>query len=84
MSQIETISFKTIRARLACMLADLAEAHGPVIDDFTHHALAERVGAYRETVCAPLDEFARAGILAVQPHRIPILQADALREIAAR
>jgi CRP-like cAMP-binding protein len=84
MTQIETISFKTIRARLACMLADLCEARGPVIDGFTHQELAERVGAYRETVSALLSEFERAGALAVQLHRIHVLQPDALRENASR
>jgi CRP/FNR family transcriptional regulator, cyclic AMP receptor protein len=84
MTLIETISFKTIPARLACMLADLCEAHGPIVDSFTHQELAERVGAFRETVSVLLSEFERAGALAVQPHRIHVLRLDALRDIASR
>ncbi len=74
--------FKTIRARLAGVLVDLSAHLGPDISGYTRQDLAERVGAYRESVSVALGELQRAGALTLEPQRIWIRAGTLLRRIS--
>lgn len=81
-SQLESLAFKSLSARLAKLLLELADSEGNIIG-YTHQDFADRVGVYRETVSQTLKEFKSAGIIEIGRKRISILNQATLGDIAA-
>jgi CRP-like cAMP-binding protein len=78
----EKLAFRSLRARLASTLVALTEQHGLHLTGLTHQDLADRVGTYRETVTALLNELQRAGAIALATHHLQILDVEMLRDLA--
>jgi CRP/FNR family cyclic AMP-dependent transcriptional regulator len=81
-ARLEDIAFKNIPARLASLLLRLQEAHGAVIQGYTHQDLAEMIGTYRETTTQTLNDFKRDGLLSIGRKRLELHDLAGLREIA--
>lgn len=81
--QLEDIAFKSIPARLAALLLRLSResGNGSVVG-FTHQALGEMLGTYRETTTQVLNEFKAAGLIDIGRKRIDILDRTGLEQIA--
>jgi CRP-like cAMP-binding protein len=79
-SKLEDLAFKSIPARLAALLLNLAESvpDNEVIDGYTHQGLAEMLGTYRETTTQILNEFKSQGWIDIGRKRIEILNRAAL------
>ena len=80
--QLEGIAFKSVPARLAGVLVDLADRSGSTVTGFSHLELAEMVGASRETVTKILDEFREAGLVELGRRRIRVRDLAGLRALA--
>lgn len=80
-ARMETVAFKSVPARLAASILELADGHRQVTG-VSHQDLAEMVGTYRETVTRILNEFRTDGYIDLGRLNVAILQPDALREIA--
>lgn len=74
--QIEDLAFKGLIPRLAALL--LQESRDDVVSGFTHQAIGERLGVYRETVTYALNELKAGGILAIGRRQIRILDREGL------
>lgn len=81
-SQLEGIAFKSVPARLAGVLIDLAARAGSTEVTFSHLELAEMTGATRETITKILDDFRQAGLVELGRRRIRLLDPARLRDIA--
>ena len=79
---LAAMSFHDAGARLAIILLTLAQQRAGRRVDMTQSALGERVGATRETVNRKLREWQTAGIIALEPGRITVLDPAALRSHA--
>lgn len=78
MALIEAVAFQRLDQRLAAaLLGHGAEVHA------THQALADRLGTAREIVTRLLQRFERAGHVRLGRERIDIVDAAALRALAA-
>ena len=75
---IEAVAFQRLDQRLAAALL----GHGSPIKT-THQALADELGTVREIVTRLLKRFERAGWLRLGRERIEVLDAAALRQLAA-
>jgi len=81
--QLEDIAFKSIPARLAGLLLRLSrESRDGSVVGFTHQALGEMLGTYRETTTQILNEFKAAGLIDIGRKRIDILDRAGLEQIA--
>jgi CRP-like cAMP-binding protein len=80
-SKLEDLAFKSIPARLAALLIDLAEGDQDlkVVKGYTHQSLAEMLGTYRETTTQILNEFKSHGWVDIGRKRIEILNRAALK-----
>ncbi|MDO9284635.1 MAG: Crp/Fnr family transcriptional regulator [Aquabacterium sp.] len=78
MSLAEAVAFQRLDQRLASTLL----GHGSVVHG-THQALADELGTVREIITRLLKRFERAGWLAIGRERVEILDAAALRALAA-
>ncbi len=83
-SLLEDITFKGVSARLASLLLRLMKEQGPVIAGYTHQALADTIGTYRETTTQTLGVFKRQGLIRIGRKRLQILDVEGLREIAEK
>lgn len=82
-ARLEDIAFKSIPARLAGLVLDLAEkANSEHVKGFTHQDLADMLGTYRETTTQTLNEFKAKGFIEIGRKRITILNTAELRLIA--
>jgi CRP/FNR family transcriptional regulator len=88
-SRVEEMVFKTVRARLAALLARLARSHGRetangVLLDLSlaHQDLAGQIGSTRETTTLTLNEFRRGGLLQIDHCRILVRDLPGLEAIA--
>jgi CRP/FNR family cyclic AMP-dependent transcriptional regulator len=82
-TRLAEIAFKSIPARLASLLLQLAEEqHSTTITGLTHQNLGEQIGTYRETTTQTLNLFKSAGLIDIGRKRITILDGDGLRRIA--
>ena len=88
-SRLEDMVFKTVRSRLAALLARLARTHGRQTDggillnlSLAHHDLAGQIGSTRETTTLTLNEFKRGGLLHIDHCRILIRDLARLESIA--
>ncbi len=78
MALVEAVAFQRLDQRLAAALL----GHGSVVQT-THQALADELGTVREIVTRLLRRFDRAGWVRVGRERIEIVDAAALRALAA-
>lgn len=88
-SRLEEMIFRTVRGRLAALLARLARSHGRTTDGgilldlaLAHQDLAGQIGSTRETTTLTLNEFKRGGLLRIDHCRILIRDLDGLEAIA--
>jgi CRP/FNR family transcriptional regulator len=78
MALAEAVAFQRLDQRLANTLL----GHGSVVHG-THQTLADELGTVREIVTRLLKRFERAGWVAIGRERVEILDAAALRALAA-
>lgn len=83
-SLLEDVTFKGVPARLASFLLRLMKEQGPIIAGYTHQALADTIGTYRETTTSTLGLFKRQGLIKIGRKRLQILDVEGLREIAEK
>ena len=77
--RLEEIAFKSIPARLAALLLRLSEEQGgSQVKGYTHQALGEMLGTYRETVTQTLNDFKSQGLLEIGRKRVRILDRKGL------
>ena len=88
-SRLEEMIFKTVRSRLAALLARLARdygrptAGGILLDLWlAHQDLAGQIGSTRETTTLTLNQFKRGGLLRIDHCRILIRNLAGLEAIA--
>lgn len=83
-ARLEDIAFKSIPARLAGLLLQLAADQNGRGDirGYTHQDLSEMLGTYRETVTQTLNEFKADGLIDIGRKRITLLDAAALAALA--
>jgi len=82
-ARLAEIAFKSIPARLASFLLQLAqEQGGDTITGLTHQSLGEQIGTYRETTTQTLNTFKSAGLIDIGRKKITILDIDGLRRVA--
>lgn len=84
--QLENVAFKSVPARLAALLLDLAQPSGreePVSTGrWTHQELADMINAYRETTTKVLNQFRAAHLIDVDRGGVRLLDVTRLREVA--
>ncbi len=82
--RLEELAFKSIPARLAGLLLNLAQEQGAEgeVCGYTHQDLGEMLGTYRETTTQTLNEFKSAGLIEIGRKRIRLLDAERLASLA--
>jgi len=84
--RLDEVAFKSVPARLASVLLDLAHRHGGThtgrVPRHSHRQLAEMINAYRETVTKVLNQFRDARLLEIERHTIMLLNLRRLEELA--
>ncbi len=84
--RLEEVAFKSVPARLASLLLDMAEAapdeQQSRLPHRTHQQLAEMINAYRETVTKVINQFRAARLLDIDRSGIVLLNLSGLRELA--
>lgn len=89
--RLSDFAFKNLPQRLAGLLLQLARPSkarlfrpgGPPEVRFTHEALAEMAGTYRETATKILGEFRAQGLIDLKRGRVVIVDAAGLRTLSA-
>jgi CRP-like cAMP-binding protein len=84
-AQLINTTFKSMPARLAALLLQLAqdkEQEILVVEGLSHEELAERLGVYRETVSTALRDLREAGAIELGRKHITINKPQLLRDIA--
>lgn len=79
--QLINTAFKSVNARLATLLLQLAH-ETPMVDGLSHEELAEHLGVYRETVSVALRDLKEAGAIELGRKRVTICNKLLLTEIA--
>lgn len=81
--QLEEIAFKSIPARLAGLLVQLAEEQGSnLVSGYTHQDLSEMLGTYRETVTQTLNDFKLEGMIDISRKKVILRNEERLRELS--
>jgi len=84
--RLENVAFKSVPARLAALLLELAQPSGretPVSTGrWTHQELADMINAYRETTTKVLNQFRAARLIDVDRGGVTLLDISKLREVA--
>jgi CRP/FNR family cyclic AMP-dependent transcriptional regulator len=84
--RLDEVAFKSVPARLASVLLDLAQPQGndPTIQlpRRSHRQLAEMINAYRETVTKVINQFRSARLLEIDRSTITLLNRPGLEELA--
>ncbi len=80
-SELASLAFGSVSARLAGFLLDEADAFGTVLG-MSHQDIGERLGIYRETVSQTLGRFRNDGLVVVETRRIRLLDPKRLSVIA--
>lgn len=83
--RLEEVAFKSVPARLASLLLDMADAlpgQPARLPRRTHQQLAEMINAYRETVTKVINQFRAAQLLDIDRSGIILLNPSGLRELA--
>lgn len=82
-TSLESLAFKSVKARLASLLLNLARQRGGnTFEGVSHQDLADRAATLRETATQVLDEFKAEGLVELGRLRIAILNPDGLKKIA--
>jgi CRP/FNR family transcriptional regulator len=83
-SVVESVSFGSVRQRLAMMLLELAQQAGSneFALDLTHQELASRLGTVREVVSRNLSRFQAEGLIQIQKRRIQLVDSSGLQREA--
>lgn len=82
---LDEVAFKSVPARLASLLLDLARNHGShdwSLPRHSHRQLAEMINAYRETVTKVINQFRAARLLEIEQSTITLLNLRRLEELA--
>lgn len=80
-SRLETVTFKSVPARLAAELLRRADQANGSVRGVSHQDLADAVGSYRETVTRILNEFRRDGLIELDRLHISIVDKDGLEAV---
>jgi CRP/FNR family transcriptional regulator, cyclic AMP receptor protein len=81
--RLEEIAFKSIPARLAGLLVQLAEEQGGnEVIGYTHQDLSEMLGTYRETVTQTLNDFKLDGLIDISRKKVVLRDVARLRELS--
>jgi CRP/FNR family transcriptional regulator, cyclic AMP receptor protein len=84
--RIDEVAFKSVPARLASLLLEMARRHGGThgaqVPRHSHRQLAEQINAYRETVTKVINQFRDARLLEIERHTIMLLNLRRLEELA--
>ncbi len=78
----EDIAYRKLPERLAALLLDLVDEETSTIEGYSHQALADYLGTYRETVSAVLRDFKRRNLISLGYRWIEINYIDGIQEIA--
>lgn len=81
-SRLTGIAFKSVPARIASLLLQLAGDGRMEVNGFTHQEISEIVGTYRETTTQTLNDFRHQGLIAMGRKHIEILDMQGLSEVA--
>lgn len=83
-TRLEDIAFKSISARLAALLLQLATEQGSQIqvNGYTHQDLSEMLGTYRETITQTLNDFKADGLIDTGRKRVILRDQTALQQVA--
>lgn len=83
---LDELTFKSVPARLASLLLELASKHGgpqaASVPRHSHRQLAEMINAYRETVTKVINQFRAARLLEINTSTITLLNMRRLEELA--
>jgi len=83
--RLGSVAFKSVPARLASILLELAQPSGrePTITGrWTHQELADMINAYRETVTKVLNQFRTARLIEMDRQGVTLLNVAGLQELA--
>jgi CRP/FNR family transcriptional regulator, cyclic AMP receptor protein len=84
--RLDEVAFKSVPARLASVLLDLAQPEGSAqtarLPRRSHRQLAEMINAYRETVTKVIKQFRAARLLEIDRSTITLLNRPRLEELA--
>lgn len=88
--RLDEVAFKSVPARLASLLLEMAGAVAEAVAEDqelqlprrTHQQLAEMINAYRETVTKVMNQFRAADLLAIDRSSITLLNPSGLRAVA--
>jgi len=84
--RLDEVAFKSVPARLASVLLDLARPEGNAQNNRlprrSHRQLAEMINAYRETVTKVIKQFRAARLLEIDRSTITLLNRPGLEELA--
>ena len=80
-AQLVNTTFKSVNARLATLLLQLAQGT-QMVDGLSHEELAEHLGTYRETVSVALRDLKETGTIELGRRHITICNKGLLQEIA--
>jgi CRP-like cAMP-binding protein len=84
--RLDEVTFKSVPARLASVLLDLAQPHSGAqtarLPRRSHRQLAEMINAYRETVTKVIKQFRAARLLEIDRSTITLLNRPRLEELA--
>jgi CRP-like cAMP-binding protein len=84
--RLENVAFKSVPARLAALLLELAQPgrnDEPITTGrWTHQELADMINAYRETTTKVLNQFRAARLIDVDRKGVTLLDITGLREVA--
>ncbi|NJP04696.1 MAG: Crp/Fnr family transcriptional regulator [Chloroflexaceae bacterium] len=84
--RLDEVAFKSVPARLASLLLDMAASYADGqpsrLPHRTHQQLADMINAYRETVTKVINQFRAAHILDIDRSGITLLNLNRLRELA--
>jgi CRP-like cAMP-binding protein len=84
--RLENVAFKSVPARLAALLLELAQpgrSDEPITTGrWTHQELADMINAYRETTTKVLNQFRAARLIEVDRKGVTLLDITGLREVA--
>ena len=81
-SRLKDVAFKSVPARIASLLLQLAGTGRLEVDGFTHQEISEIVGTYRETTTQTLNEFRAQGLILIGRKHIEILDMEGLSKAA--
>ena len=83
--RLGSVAFKTVPARLASLLLELAQPSGRDFTNtgrWTHQEMADMINAYRETVTKVLNEFRQAKLIEMDRQGVTLLNIARLQELA--